>query len=111
MIGDLENCNVMSDGLCTAHNQDGRLCRKQAVDEWDQLRLKHEETLLQVRDLTEILEAAGMAKKIWECGCYVPTWDKRTIIPCPKHVGSGAPAGTARLQNQRLSRMSKKPKS
>ena len=56
MIGDLESCNVMSDGLCTAHNQDGRLCRKQAVDEWDRLRLKHEETLLQIREALVGLE-------------------------------------------------------
>lgn len=54
------------------------------------------------------LIAVVEAYKVWKCGCYVPTWDKRTIIPCQKHTGPGAPAGTALLQNQRLYRMSKK---
>lgn len=52
--------------------------------------------------------AVVTAYKIWKCGCYVPTWNKRMIIPCQKHAGPGAPAGTALLQNQRLYRMSKK---
>lgn len=52
--------------------------------------------------------AVEMARKIWKCGCYVPTWNKRRIIPCQKHAGPGAPVGTALLQNQRLYRISKK---
>lgn len=54
--------------------------------------------------------AVELARKIWKCGCYVPTWSRKTIIPCQTHVGPGAPAGTARLQNQRLSRMAKAKK-
>lgn len=57
------------------------------------------------------LIAVVEAKKIWKCGCYCPKWDKRKIIPCQTHVGPGVPAGTARLQNQRLYRMSKQPTS
>lgn len=53
------------------------------------------------------LIAVVEAKKIWKCGCYVPTWDKKKIIPCQTHVGPGVPPGTARLQNQRLYRMAK----
>ena len=56
MIGDLESCNPMSDGLCTAHNQDGRLCRKQAVDEWDRLRLAHESLKAQLRTAQEVID-------------------------------------------------------
>ncbi len=55
------------------------------------------------------LIAVVEAKKIWKCGCYSPARERLTkIIPCQTHVGPGAPAGTARLQNQRLYRMSKK---
>ena len=48
------------------------------------------------------------AKKIWKCGCCSPKHEKGRIIPCRVHAGPGAPTGTARLQNQRLYRMSKK---
>lgn len=47
------------------------------------------------------------AKRIWKCGCYSPKGGKNMIIPCQTHAGPGVPAGTARLQNQRLYRMSK----
>lgn len=56
MIGDLENCNVLGDRLCTTHNQDGRLCRKQAVDEWDRLRLELEEKKLQISEVVKALD-------------------------------------------------------
>lgn len=56
------------------------------------------------------LIAVVEAKKIWKCGCYCPKRGKSMIIPCQTHVGPGVPAGTARLQNQRLYRMSKKSK-
>lgn len=49
------------------------------------------------------------AKKVWKCGCYSPAREKlNKIIPCQRHAGPGVPPGTARLQNQRLYRMSKK---
>lgn len=57
------------------------------------------------------LIAVVEAKKIWKCGCYCPKEGKRMIIPCQTHTGPGVPAGTARLQNQRLHRMSKRASS
>lgn len=42
MIGDLESCHWFADMFCVTHNQPEKECRKKAVDEWDQLRLKHE---------------------------------------------------------------------
>ena len=48
MIGDLESCNFFADKFCVTHNQPEKECRKKAVDEWDRLRLKYEETLLQL---------------------------------------------------------------
>ena len=51
------------------------------------------------------LIAVVKANKIWKCGCYSPA--RGRITPCQTHAGPGVPAGTARLQNQRLYRMSK----
>lgn len=51
MIGDLENCQPMSDGYCSTHKQPEKDCRKKAVDEWDKNRLRlsrYEEALNRV---------------------------------------------------------------
>jgi len=56
------------------------------------------------------LIAGVEAEKIWKCGCYSPKDKRRHIIPCRMHAGPGVPVGTARLQNQRLYRMSKESK-
>jgi hypothetical protein len=121
MIGDLESCNVLGDKLCTTHNQDGRLCRKQAVDEWDRLRLEHEDALLQIRRLKQALydECTGQSCGAVDCeggyrncvGCdrrakmaYGPDWgksEKREVLmknaefyvePLPKDW-DGSPKG------------------
>lgn len=55
MIGDLESCHWFADKFCVTHKQPEKECRKKAVDEWDRLRLKHEETLLQIDELKDDL--------------------------------------------------------
>jgi|ERR1700687_1839049 len=51
MITDLDSCSQMSDGHCPAHNQQAKECRRQAVTEYDQLRL-------QLEEMREVVDAA-----------------------------------------------------
>lgn len=113
MIADIENCAVLSDGHCATHKQPGKDCRKQAVDEWDLLRLERErmrnvvdaacalESILGFDDLNsayrnrrETMDAFVQAVgewKAWLPGKASPPPGFAHIIPPPPHfVGNRA---------------------
>jgi hypothetical protein len=65
MICDLENCHVLEDGYCAVHKQPGMDCRKQAITEFDRLRLDLENAKLQVSALNEELNEKAQERLRW----------------------------------------------